>query len=295
MLTSSVTSDTGQYVCEAFSAAGMARSRAVIVEIIGECVTRACCRSRSSTATFASGCSNIATLSMSSEPLTVERSPQSSKQVELGSTSTLSCKLRVANTQSVTYEWTMNGAIVDTTSLGSRFMLTSGSGDLTITSAVTSDSGLYICYGLIALVGKMADSVRQKVGESTVVVATTPGQPGNITVGSISARSLRLSWTSPSEDGGRDIMGYVIEVRVISPFGNENVAGFNSNWQQWNQSDLPTPMTSYEVTGLYPYTSYQFRVMAKNSVGQGRASEPSETRTTSQDGVLTTDMSVLVI
>ena len=196
------------------------------------------------------------------------------------------CELRVEITQRVTYEWTVNGVLVDTSSPGSRFMLAGGSGDLTITNAETSDSGLYICYGLITLVGKMAEGVRQVVGESTVVVATTPEQPGNITVGSIGKRSLHLTWTPPSEDGGRGIMGYLIEVRVISPFGSEDVVGFNSTWQRWNQSDLPTAMTSFEVTGLYPYTSYQFRVLAENSVGEGQPSRPSDTHTTTQDGEL---------
>lgn len=233
-------------------------------------------------------------LFISSDPLTVERTPPISKQVELGSSPTLPCKLRMESTQSVTYEWTMNDAVVDTTSVGSRFVLPDGSGDLTITNAVRTDSGLYTCYGLITLPGKMADNVRQKVGESTVVVATTPGQPTSVTVSNIDTRSLRLSWTSPSEDGGRDIGGYIIEVRVVSPFGNVEMTGFNSTWQQWNQSDLPTPMTPYEVTGLYPYTSYQFRVMAENSIGQGQASEPSETHTTKEDGELTGDTNVQV-
>lgn len=214
--------------------------------------------------------------------------------MELGSSPTLPCKLRVESTQSVTYQWTRNDAVVDTTSVGSRFVLTGGSGNLTITNAVRTDSGLFTCYGLITLPGKMADSVRQKVGESTVVVATMPGQPASVTVSNIDTRSLRLSWTSPSEDGGRDIVGYTIEVRVTSLFGNVEMTGFNSNWQQWNQSDLPTPMTSYEVTGLYPYTSYQFRVMAENSVGRGQASDPSETHTTNEDGELTGDTSVQV-
>lgn len=227
-------------------------------------------------------------LSVPSDPLPVERAPPSSQQVELGSTPTLPCKLGMEVTQTLTYEWTRNNEMVDTTSTGSRFMLASGSGDLNITSAMTTDSGLYICYGLITLVGKMANSVRQKVGESTVVVATTPGQPGDIAVSNIERRSLRLSWTPPSEDGGRDIMGYVVEAKVISPFGNMDLAGFNSDWQQWNQSDLPTPMTSFEVTGLYPYTSYQFRVLAESSIGRGPASEPSETHTTNEDGELAT-------
>ena len=37
-LTSSLTSDTGQYVCEAYSSAGTVRSRTILVEVIGEWV-----------------------------------------------------------------------------------------------------------------------------------------------------------------------------------------------------------------------------------------------------------------
>uniref|UniRef100_A0A668AX05 Protein kinase domain-containing protein n=1 Tax=Myripristis murdjan TaxID=586833 RepID=A0A668AX05_9TELE len=83
-------------------------------------------------------------------------------------------------------------------------------------------------------------------------------------VSQLSTKSLVLSWTGPSYDGGTAISGYIIEVRQegLDKPGN------------WTEVTSRCKNTSYKVrSGLEPLGEYRFRVRACNSAG---VSEPSE-------------------
>ena len=69
-----------------------------------------------------------------------------------------------------------------------------------------------------------------------------------------------LSWSKPKSDGGKKILGYVIEYKEPS----------SNRWKPAN--DIPCSDTKFVVDGLDKGKDYEFRVKAKNAAGY---SEPS--------------------
>lgn len=80
----------------------------------------------------------------------------------------------------------------------------------------------------------------------------------------LSTKSLVLSWSGPSYDGGTAVLGYIVEVRqegLTKP-------------QSWTEVSTRCKNTSYHIrSGLEPQGQYRFRVRAYNSAG---VSEPSQ-------------------
>ena len=71
---------------------------------------------------------------------------------------------------------------------------------------------------------------------------------------------MTLSWSKPKSDGGKKILGYVIEYKEPS----------SNRWKPAN--DIPCSDTKFVVDGLDKGKDYEFRVKAKNAAGY---SEPS--------------------
>uniref|UniRef100_A0A3Q2NTX7 Titin n=1 Tax=Fundulus heteroclitus TaxID=8078 RepID=A0A3Q2NTX7_FUNHE len=80
--------------------------------------------------------------------------------------------------------------------------------------------------------------------------------PGTPVVTTITRTSVSLSWDKPEYDGGSKVSGYIIERRDL-PEGR---------WTRCNFTNVPE--THYEATGLTENSQYDFRVIAKNAVGQ---------------------------
>ncbi|MFA6190248.1 MAG: DUF2341 domain-containing protein [Candidatus Staskawiczbacteria bacterium] len=91
--------------------------------------------------------------------------------------------------------------------------------------------------------------------------------PGIINSLSASAGNMQvgLFWSAPTSDGGSAITDYVIEYKLSS----------DSSWSIF--ADPISTVTSAIVTGLTNNLSYDFRVKAVNSVGQGPISSTSAT------------------
>jgi len=93
------------------------------------------------------------------------------------------------------------------------------------------------------------------------VAQTVSGIPTSLNIGTWD-EELLVSWVAPTDDGGSDIVDYVVEYTS---------SGANS----WTTFDDGTgTSTSAVVDGLTNGTQYQFRVSAKNGVG---TSDPSAT------------------
>ena len=90
--------------------------------------------------------------------------------------------------------------------------------------------------------------------------ATVPGAPTAVAAVA-DTTSATVSWTAPANDGGSAITGYTITPYVGASAQPASTAGASS--------------TSTRVTGLTNGTSYTFRVVATNSVGDGAASAAS--------------------
>ena len=95
-----------------------------------------------------------------------------------------------------------------------------------------------------------------------VVHRSIPSAPGTPTATNISASTLTLNWTIPSDDG-------------IQASGSSaaNIKGYRINYKKNSESawqvlvgNTGSNTTSYSVTGLEPNTSYNFQVAALNQV-----------------------------
>ncbi len=95
---------------------------------------------------------------------------------------------------------------------------------------------------------------------NSVTPATTPGAPTAFSATAGNAQSA-LSWNAPASNGGASITDYVVEYKLTSE---------PTTWSIF--SDGTSNLTTATVTGLTNGSSYDFRVSAVNSVGQGTAS-----------------------
>lgn len=91
-----------------------------------------------------------------------------------------------------------------------------------------------------------------------------PCAPSVVCVSDSTSTSISLEWSRPADDGGMEILGYIIEM----------VKGEENEWKRVNQ-DLVAE-TNYVVTGLQTGAEYKFRVAAVNHVGRGEEKETAE-------------------
>ncbi|XP_055077017.1 receptor-type tyrosine-protein phosphatase S-like [Periophthalmus magnuspinnatus] len=98
-----------------------------------------------------------------------------------------------------------------------------------------------------------------------VSVKALPQPPTGLTVTETTATSVTLSWDSGNPD---PILYYVIQYKARGSEGFQEVEGVAS--------------TRYSIGGLSPFSEYDFRVMAVNSVGRGPLGATVSTRTSEQ-------------
>lgn len=91
-----------------------------------------------------------------------------------------------------------------------------------------------------------------------------PCAPSVVCVSDSTNNSISLEWTKPANDGGMEILGYIIEL----------VKGKETEWKKINE--LLVAQTNYIVTGLETGAEYKFRVAAVNHVGRGEDKETLE-------------------
>uniref|UniRef100_A0AAQ6A2M4 Sidekick cell adhesion molecule 2b n=1 Tax=Amphiprion ocellaris TaxID=80972 RepID=A0AAQ6A2M4_AMPOC len=90
----------------------------------------------------------------------------------------------------------------------------------------------------------------------------------------VQARQVLLSW-EPGSDGLSPVRYYTVQLRELP----------ESNWTVHSAS-VNHEASSYIVSRLKPFTSYQFRVKATNDIGDSEYSEESEAITTLQDDLI---------
>uniref|UniRef100_A0A3Q2Q792 Titin n=1 Tax=Fundulus heteroclitus TaxID=8078 RepID=A0A3Q2Q792_FUNHE len=103
--------------------------------------------------------------------------------------------------------------------------------------------------------------------QSDAIVAGTqfnvPDAPEAPEVTKISKEEMTVQWSDPEKDGGKPIIGYLLEKREEHAI----------RWSPVNKD--PVPGNRFTVTGLLPLHDYQYRVKAVNEIGVGNASKPS--------------------
>lgn len=111
--------------------------------------------------------------------------------------------------------------------------------------------------------GKYTITAKNQYGSDSadinVIVVDKPGPPkGPLAYTQVTQESVSLAWNSPSDDGGGEIMGYIIE--ILEP-----------GTDVWRALPGFCPKTSFTVKNLHEGKRYQFRVRAENIYG---VSEP---------------------
>lgn len=88
-----------------------------------------------------------------------------------------------------------------------------------------------------------------------VKVIGRPGAPeGPLLFDEVQANSVKVRWTAPSDDGGSEILGYIVERREATR-------------NAWYTVDSRVTDTQLLVKGLKEGTEYHFKVTAENSFG----------------------------
>lgn len=91
-----------------------------------------------------------------------------------------------------------------------------------------------------------------------------PCAPSVVCVSDSTNTSISLEWSKPADDGGMEILGYIIEM----------VKGKETEWKRVNEELVPE--THYVVAGLETGSEYSFRVAGVNHIGRGEEKETSE-------------------
>ncbi|UJR23285.1 hypothetical protein I4U23_026301 [Adineta vaga] len=128
------------------------------------------------------------------------------------------------------------------------------SGTILLRQTVRQDTGLYRL--------QATNECGTATARLDILVQTVPSPPGGPLQVTASGKDYAsLAWHTCSDDGGSDIVSYIVEKR-------------EANKSLWTKvaSTRPTNPT-YTCTGLLDQTSYEFRVFAENDIG---ISEPLE-------------------
>uniref|UniRef100_W4VRM9 Putative contactin 3 plasmacytoma associated n=1 Tax=Corethrella appendiculata TaxID=1370023 RepID=W4VRM9_9DIPT len=184
----------------------------------------------------------------------------------------LQCNVIYDEILDVAFIWTHNGQIInpsdDVTMDDPRFFTNYNS--LEVHNVTLLDGGDYEC------IAKSA--VNRIVSKTNVIVQGPPGAPGGVKVIDIKKREAILEWIDGTSNG-RPIMYYNI-------LGRTN---WNKTWANVSEGVVAIEVDRYngrrraEVTGLTPWSGYEFSVAAVNDLGVGVPSAPSPLYSTSDD------------
>lgn len=145
-------------------------------------------------------------------------------------------------------------------------MYVQADGTLEIQAVRASDMGLYSCM-LTSPGGNETRSARLSIIE-------LPFAPANVKadrINKLNQRSINVSWT-PGFDGNSPIIKFIIQKREIPEFGP--VPDPLLNWIT-ELSNVSQNVRWVLLSNLKAARTYQFRISAVNSVGEGSPSEPS--------------------
>ncbi|BES97569.1 Immunoglobulin V-set domain [Nesidiocoris tenuis] len=194
--------------------------------------------------------------------------PPVDTKVLLGNTATLQCKVSSDPTVPYQIDWFHNTRSVG---YGTQRVKIGPDGTLVIHAVRAADVGDYTCM-LSSAGGNETRTARLSVIELPYPVM-------NVKAERFDQRVINVSWT-PAFDGNSQISKYIIQRREVSDIGL--IADPLLNWIT-EDMNVSADARSVVLTNLKAASSYQFRVSAVNSVGEGMPSEPSNIITLPQE------------
>lgn len=143
-----------------------------------------------------------------------------------------------------TCKWSKDFAAI---SANAMIVSTEDVSELVIKGAERSDSGVY---GL-----QLENRVGNIKAQIKVKVIGRPSAPeGPLVFEDIHANSVKVSWKVPTDDGGSEILGYILERREATR-------------NAWYTVESRVNDTQVVVKGLKEGAEYHFKVTAENSFG----------------------------
>uniref|UniRef100_H2YFC9 non-specific serine/threonine protein kinase n=1 Tax=Ciona savignyi TaxID=51511 RepID=H2YFC9_CIOSA len=161
--------------------------------------------------------------------------------------------VKISGKPAPTVTWEQDGKLVQT---DSRFQIktTPTTSALEVHKGERKDSGLYKV--------TVQNDGGQRDGNIILAVVNKPTPPRDLDVKEVTHEHVLLTWEAPEDDGGSELLNYVIEKRDIS----------RMMWTTVNSTSLKT---EFRISKLSEGSEYVFRVMAENNQG---CSNPAETQ-----------------
>ncbi|XP_075997580.1 contactin-3 [Genypterus blacodes] len=202
------------------------------------------------------------------EPTRITMRP-TNMEIIVGESIVLPCQIACDPALDVSFSWAFNGQLVDFQRDGDHFERVGGtiSGDLMVRNIQLNHGGKYVC---------VIDTDVESLSTSAIlVVKGPPGPPDKVAVEEITDSTAQLSWT-PGRDNGSPITGYIVQGRTP----------FTVGWQAVDTVPelVNGNMLTATVVGLNAWVEYEFRVVARNSVGLGEPS-PASAMTRTEDAI----------
>uniref|UniRef100_A0A4W5NKW7 Contactin 3b n=1 Tax=Hucho hucho TaxID=62062 RepID=A0A4W5NKW7_9TELE len=199
------------------------------------------------------------------EPTRITQRP-ANMEIIVGESIVLPCQIASDPALDVSFSWAFNGQLIDFHGDADHFDR-SISGDLMIRNIQLNHGGKYVCV--------INTDVESLSASAILVVKGPPGPPDTVAVEEITDSTAQLSW-KPGRDNGSPITGYIIQARTP----------FTVGWQAVDTvpEDINGNTLTATVVGLNAWVEYEFRVVARNSVGMGEPS-PASAKTRTEDSM----------
>uniref|UniRef100_A0A8C9YY94 Contactin 3a, tandem duplicate 2 n=1 Tax=Sander lucioperca TaxID=283035 RepID=A0A8C9YY94_SANLU len=188
-------------------------------------------------------------------------------EIIVGESIVLPCQVASDPVLDVSFSWAFNGQLI--AKGDGHFELVGGrtAGDLMIRNIQLYHAGKYICV--------VDTDVESLSAVAVLIVKGPPSPPDAVTVEEVTDSTAQLAW-SPGRDNGSPITNYLIQTRTP----------FTVGWQRVNTVPeiIDGSTLTATVVDLNAWVEYEFRVLAKNSVGVGEPS-PVSVKTRTEDAV----------
>ncbi|XP_019748958.1 contactin-1a [Hippocampus comes] len=186
----------------------------------------------------------------------------SNADVKVGENARMQCAASHDSSLDITFIWSLDGRVIDLDKDSQHYERSpngSSDGELMIKSAQLKHAGIYTCAA--------QTTVDNVTSSASLVVRGPPGAPAGVRVMEKSDKNVTLRW-SRGADNHSPISKYTIQYRD---------AFFPAAWRNATTSppDVEGNAETATVVDLVPWTEYEFRVMATNTLGTGDPSVPS--------------------
>ncbi|XP_069551350.1 contactin-1a isoform X1 [Brachyistius frenatus] len=186
----------------------------------------------------------------------------SNADVKVGENTGMQCGASHDTSLDITFIWSLDGRVIDLHKDRQHYDRTpngSSNGELLIKNAQLKHAGRYTCTAQTPV-----DNI---TASAQLVVRGPPGAPGGVQMINKTDKSITLQW-SRGADNHSPISKYTIQYR--DQFAKDT-------WKNASTSpaDVEGNAETATVVDLFPWTEYEFRVIATNTLGTGDPSSPS--------------------